>query len=117
MTIAAIKKLLKNFKDEPTENEFLDNRNDPNSKYYRFFYQFTKTFKPKVVVELGSWQGTSAAYFAGGNHDTLVITVDHHTDPGDEANESMTIAAEKKFDNLHYCKGWTCAKRCHNDRC
>jgi len=108
MTIAAIKKLLKTFKDEPTGNEFLDNRYDPNSRYYRFFYQFTKTFKPKVVVELGSWQGTSAAYFAGGNPGTLVITVDHHTDPGDEGNESMTIAAAKKFDNLHYCKGWTC---------
>ena len=108
MTITAIKKLLKEFKDEPTGNEFLDNRNDPNSKYYRFFYQLTKKFKPKVVVELGSWQGTSAAYFAGGNPDTLVITVDHHTDPGDEGNEAMTRAAAKQFENLAYCKGWTC---------
>ncbi len=60
------------------------------------------------MVELGSWQGTSAAYFAGGNPETLVITVDHHTDPGDEENKSMTIAAEKKFLNLFYCQGWTC---------
>jgi predicted O-methyltransferase YrrM len=108
MTIAAIKKLLKEFKDEPTGNEFLDNRYDPNSKYYRFFYQFNKLFKPKVVVELGSWQGTSAAYFAGGNPDTLVITVDHHTDPGDAENEDKTLDAYWEFDNLRYCKGWTC---------
>ena len=108
MTIAQIKKLLKDFKDVPTGNEFLDNRNDPNSKYYRFFYQLTKKFKPKIVVELGSWQGTSAAYFAGGNATTKVITVDHHTDPGDDLNRLKTVEAQNQFPNMKYCKGWTC---------
>lgn len=107
MTIAAIKKLLKGF-HLPTGNEFLDHRYNPHSKYYRFFFQLTKKFKPKVVVELGSWQGTSAAYFAGGNPGTKVITVDHHTDPGDHLNETLTRSAAAQFPNLIYCKGWTC---------
>lgn len=108
MTINAIKKLLKDFKDEPTGIKFLEDRYNPNSKYYRFFYQLVKKFKPNIIVELGSWQGTSAAYFAAGNPDTKVITVDHHTDPGDDINRLMTVEACKKFPNMKYCKGWTC---------
>jgi len=103
-----IKQLLKDFKIEPTGNAFLDGRYDPNSPYYRFFYQLTKELKPGVVVELGSWQGTSAAYFAGGNPETTVITIDHHTDPGDSINKSATQKAELAFSNLHYVNGWTC---------
>jgi len=56
----------------------------------------------------GSWQGTSAAHFAGGNPDTLVITVDHHTDPGDDLNRIKTVEAANQFPNMKYCKGWTC---------
>lgn len=108
MTLEEVKQLLKDFKDEPTGNDFLDNRYDPNSKYYRFFYQLTKKFKPLSVVELGSWQGTSAAYFAGGNSLTQVITVDHHTDPGDEENKRKTLEAEAAIGNLIYFQGWTC---------
>ena len=92
-------KLLQTFDDNPVGNEFLDSRYNPNSRYYRFFFQLTKMLKPKVLVELGSWQGTSAAYFAGGNKGTKVITVDHHTDPGDEENKRLTLNAESAFDN------------------
>jgi len=108
MKIKDIQDLLNDFEDEPTGDHFLDSRYDPNSKYYRFFYQLTKRFKPKTLVELGSWQGTSAAYFAGGWKETKVITVDHHTDPGDQENKQLTQRAENYFNNLVYCQGWTC---------
>lgn len=103
-----IKELLADFYPDPTGNEFLDQRYDPNSKYYRFFYLLTRELKPKTVVELGSWQGTSAAHFAGGCPDTKVITVDHHTDPGDRTNKAMAVTATMNFNNLKYCQGWTC---------
>lgn len=116
MTIKEIKKLLKDFKPEATGNKWLDNRYDPNSRYYRFFYQLVKKFKPKTIVELGSWQGTSAAHFAGGCKETKVITVDHHTDPGDRENMALTIDAALEFRNMVYCRGWTCEEIYNEER-
>jgi predicted O-methyltransferase YrrM len=110
-----IKKLLKTFDRGPLGIPFLDNRVEAMrnpfghvADYYRFFYHLTKMLKPAVIVELGSWQGTSAAHFAAGCSDSKVITVDHHTDPGDEGNKIMTQHAANKFDNMVYLQGWTC---------
>lgn len=110
-----IKQLLKDFKNEPLGIVFLDKRFEEmknpagyTAPYYRFFYHLTKALKPKVVVELGSWQGTSAAYLAAGCPEAQVITVDHHSDPGDVINRNMTEEAEAKFANLTYFQGWTC---------
>lgn len=96
-------------------NKFLHNRvierKQPDSyipAYYGFFYELTKILKPKIVVELGTWQGTSAAHFAAGCKDTKVITVDHHSDPGDEENKIKTIQAVAAYPNITYCQGWSC---------
>ena len=128
MNLKEVKSLIKNFKPEPTGIKFLDERfeemRNPQgyvAPYYRFFYQLVKEFKPPVIVELGSWQGTSAAHFAAGCPDSLVITVDHHTDPGDRTNKALTTSAEIEFENLTYCQGWTCShlfeeeKDCHSE--
>jgi len=94
---------------------FLDNRieemRNPEghvASYYTFFYSLAQRYKPKAIVELGAWQGTSAACFAAGNPDSLVITIDHHTDPGDHENRLKTIEATREFENLRYIQGWTC---------
>jgi len=99
----------------PTGNKFLDDRYETMRNpegyvhpYYRFFYALAREYVPKVIVELGAWQGTSAAHFAGGSPDSLVITIDHHSDAGDEVNWAKTEAAAVHFENLYYCKGWTC---------
>jgi len=107
-----IEKMIQEFEPEPTGNEFLDQRFEESNchPYYRFFYQFAKRFKPEVIVELGSWQGTSAAHFAGGSPESLVITIDHHTDPGDEENRLKTVWASNEFINMHYFQGWTCTQ-------
>lgn len=94
----------------PTGNKFLDKRwqeNVPHKPYYRLFYELTKRYKPDMVVELGGWQGTAAAHFAGGHKFTGVLTVDHHTDPGDEKHRELMLEASDEFSNLVYLQGWT----------
>ena len=112
MTIKELKKLVGGFKPKKTGHPFVDKRikgyGIHGHPYYSFFYFLAKKLKPKVTVELGSWQGTSAACFAVGNPSGLVITVDHHTDPGDEENKLLTIEATKNLGNLFYHQGWTC---------
>lgn len=105
----------KRIEPAPTGVSFLDQRfdkmRDPDGNvapYYRFFYALAKKYKPKTVVELGGWQGTSAAHFAAGCPESLVITIDHHTDPGDDLNIAKMIQALSQFPNLTYCQGWTC---------
>jgi predicted O-methyltransferase YrrM len=104
---------------KPLGIPFLDNRieemRNPQghvADYYSFFYEFTKRFKPNVVVELGSWQGTSAACFAAGDiQHTSVFTIDHHTDlPNDAISKDLTLKASDAYENLHYYQGWTCPK-------
>ena len=96
---------------QPTGDEYLDERRegvDGDRLYYRFFYELTKKYRPETIVELGGCRGTSAAHFAGGCRDTKVITVDHHTDPGDDENKNMMLEACANFHNMVYCQGWTC---------
>ena len=76
--------------------------------YYRLFYRLAEYLQPGVVVELGGWQGTAAAHFAAGRGGkTMVITIDHHTDPGDQLNKAKMLEAEFRYDNLYYIQGWT----------
>ncbi len=49
---------------------------DPTSVYYRYFYEFARTLKPAVTFEIGTCEGKSAAHFAAGNPEGLVITLD-----------------------------------------
>ncbi len=111
MTIAQIKKLLKDFKSEHLGIKYLDDffeLHDTQRDYYRFYYELVKKYKFKNIVELGTCRGMSAAYFAAGNSSSKVITVDHCTDPGDDNNKQLIFEAVKQYPNIKFCEGWTC---------
>lgn len=76
--------------------------------YYAMLAAVTKALEPSVAVELGSWQGTSAACLASGYKGCEVITIDHHSDPGDGENKARTLEACTKYPNLTYLQGTTC---------
>ncbi len=69
--------------------------------YYATLRDVVAALKPGVVLEIGSWQGTSAA----GSPDTEVITIDHHSDPGDDVNQARTLEACEAFPNISYIQG------------
>ena len=78
---------------DPTGYTFLDNRYNEhiaqggNHLYYRLFYHLARFLRPDLTVDLGGWQGTAAAHLAAGRPNGTVVTIDHHTDPGDEQNK------------------------------
>lgn len=97
----------------PTEDGFLDERYHwqiitfgSENRYYRLFYRLARKLAPGLVVELGGWQGTGAAHFAGGGA-RMVISIDHHTDPGDDAHREKMIRAAHRYPNMLYHQGWT----------
>ncbi len=98
---------------DPAGHDFLDNRYQDhiaqggNHLYYRLFYHLARFLQPNFTVELGGWQGTAAAHLASGWPLGTVITIDHHTDLGDEANRERMLEAETKCNNLQYIQGWT----------
>ena len=73
--------------------------------YYSVLREVAAVLQPKVVVEIGTWEGTSAACFASGAPDAEIITMDHHSDPGDDYNKQRTLMACKTFPNLSYING------------
>lgn len=80
-----------------------------HARYYQLFYKLAEIYKPKFVVELGSYWATAAAHFASGCPTTDVITIDAHFEihPGDElACIKANIAAEL-YDNLQFIHGRT----------
>lgn len=102
------------FSPIPTDDDFLDDRylwqmtkNGVEWPYYRFFYHLSKMLQPRLVVELGGWQGTAAAHFAKGYKNGNVITIDHHSDPGDDKNEYAMMLAVHECRNLYYLQGWS----------
>lgn len=97
-------------KPDPTGNKFIDEKWDLpeyQQPYYRFLYRLAEKYKPDIVLELGGWQGLSASHFAAGNPDGIVITIDHHTDPGDDKNKGRMINCCKEFRNLNFIQAWT----------
>lgn len=111
-----IEQMAKRFNPLPTNDEFLDSRyewqkidNHQEWSYYRFFYHLALMLRPKVVLELGGFQGTAAAHFAKGWKYSTVITIDHHSDTGDELNQAKMLAATANCHNLVYLQGWTTA--------
>lgn len=98
---------------DPIGDALLDNRYQEhidrggNHLYYRLFYHLAKFLQPNCIVELGGWQGTAAAHFASGCSRTTVITIDHHTDLGDEKNKGKMLEAEAEYSSLYYIQGWT----------
>lgn len=113
MNLDVVKKLVEqSLKQEPTGNDWLDSRYNEQiwyvghtQPYYRLFYLIAKEFKPRLTVELGSWQATAAAHFAVGNPAGRVVTVDIHKD--DKPAQQRTIEAANKLDNLTYINKWT----------
>jgi predicted O-methyltransferase YrrM len=73
--------------------------------YYSVLRAVVQALKPGVVLEIGTWEGTSAACFADGNPDTTVITIDHHSDPNDDKNQAKTVEVVEKYPNLIYIQG------------
>lgn len=109
-----IEQMAKRFNPLPTDDEFLDtrydwqkNENGSEWPYYRFFYYLASMLRPKIVLELGGYQGTAAAHFAKGWSSATVITIDHHSDIGDELNQARMLAACANCHNLVYLQGWT----------
>ena len=115
VNISDIKQMGENLPFSPTGNVFLDDRYNNHIrqygvnnewKYYRFFWGLAARYQPEVVVELGGYQGTSAAHFKGGHPEANVFSIDHHTDPGDDFNrEKMNEAV--KVTGIVYLRGWT----------
>lgn len=102
------------FNPLPLQDDFLNeryewqkNENGVEWPYYRFFYHLADMLKPNLVVELGGYQGTAAAHFAAGCPDATVITIDHHTDPGDDINEAKMEEVALEYSNIKYIRRWT----------
>ena len=109
-----LKSLASQFDPLPSDNSFLNARYDWQKNdngvewpYYRFFYHLAQMLQPGLVVELGGYQGTAAAHFAAGWPEGTVITIDHHTDPGDDANKAKMLEACQRYPNIKYFQGWT----------
>ena len=109
--IDLVKEIVLAFDRGPTGDPFLDARYDWQTRtfneapYYRLFYRLSQALRPKMVLELGAWQGTGAAHWAP--HAGTVATIDHHTDPGDGEHERLCREAAQRYANLFYVKGWT----------
>jgi predicted O-methyltransferase YrrM len=112
--ICELEWIAKKFSPLPNNNHFLDRRYDWQANengaewpYYRFFYHLSQWLQPKIVLELGTYQGTAAAHFAAGYDGSMVVTIDHHTDPGDDMNQLKVLEAQDGFSNLVYYQGWS----------
>ena len=76
-----------------------------NHQYYATLKAVTEALQPSVIVEVGGWTGTSAACFAAGNPTATVITIDHHSDPGDDVNRLRMAEAVAAYPNIQYFQG------------
>jgi hypothetical protein len=100
--------------DGPTGDPLIDGRYQwqidkfgSTNYYYRLFYQLAKKLGPGLTVELGGWQGTAAAHFAAGWPEGIVVSIDHHGDPGDEENKARMLEVAQHYVNMFYFQGWT----------
>lgn len=102
-------------KERPTGDDWLDARYAEQAgppvfhtqPYYKLFYYIAQEFKPEFVAILGGYQGTDAAHFAAGAPEATVITIDHHADPGTEADRAKMLEATQQYPNIKYLRGWT----------
>ena len=88
-------------------NEQSEVSNGSHHLYYHLFYRIAEKLQPSLTVELGGWRGLAAAHFAAGNLLGNVITIDHHSDPGDENHKIEMLKMTHKFPNINYYQGWT----------
>ena len=117
MKLEEIKQMALSHVLAPTGDQFCDYRTDlmlddeknygnKVEPYYSFFYRLTEKLQPKVVVELGGWRGDSACHFARATTGK-VITIDHHTDPGDHLHREAMLDTIENCPNVIYLQGWT----------
>jgi len=78
-------------------------------RYYQLFYKIAELYKPRYVVELGSYWATAAAHFAAGCSDADVVTIDAHREihPSDDVAWRKAREAADHYDNLQFVHGWT----------
>lgn len=101
--------------DSPTEDVWLDNRYDEQRKfcggltlpYYRAAYRIAQHLKPRLVVELGTFQATWSAHIASAVPTCDVITIDIHKDPGQDIDAMLANEAAGVYENLMPLIGWT----------
>lgn len=78
--------------------------------YYATLRDIVSALKPDVVLEIGTWEGTSAASFAAGCPDTAVLTIDHHSDPGDDANFAKSLEVMRVYPKVQLFHGCSTEK-------
>ena len=115
-TIEEIKELCQTAK-LPIGIPFIDDRLEEyrvkyngNHQYYAVLKAVTERLQPSIIVEVGGWTGTSAACFAAGFPGATVITIDHHSDPGDDINKKRMEEAVAAFPNIQYFQGCSTEK-------
>ena len=74
-------------------------------RYYAALRDISMYLKPSICLEIGTWQGVSAACLAAGNKEGTVITIDHHSDPGDFENQQVLAMAVANYPNIKYIQG------------
>ena len=62
-------------------------------RYYRFFWEIAKRWKPGRILEIGTYKGSSIAHFAAGNPEGKCVTVDIEI-------QASILANELKLPNL-----------------
>lgn len=112
--IETLEQMAARFNPLPINDVYLDarydwqkNENAVEWPYYRFFYHLAKWLQPKLVVELGGWQGTAAAHFAVGCRESTIVTIDHHSDEGDQHHQELMQQVFYRYSNLYYECGWS----------
>lgn len=67
------------------------------ARYYRFFHEFVKRWKPERVLEIGTYHGTSAAHLAFADAARKIVTMD--IDPSSTAM-IQKISSERDLSNI-----------------
>lgn len=98
---------------EPTGDPWLDARfrweaetSHQPKPYYKLLWELPRVLEVRYAVELGAWRGIGAAHLAAGGAG-VVVTIDHHSDPGDEENRAWCLEAAEQYTNIEYLQGWT----------
>jgi predicted O-methyltransferase YrrM len=82
---------------------------DPASLYYRFLYEWCRRTQPAVTVEIGCYQGVSAAHMAAGNPEGRVWTIDSNPDAISHAEAlglpNLTAVLGDSCASLEYVRG------------
>lgn len=96
VTLQAIEDLIAGLRTMPDDRPEWLVKATPDSTsvpYYRFLLEFTRRFRPDLIVEIGTGRAGSAAHLAAGNPEGKVVTLD--VDP-----ESKKLADAFRRDNL-----------------